>query len=206
MATSDTLLPFDALRPVCHFDDRLVPMRSARRPCPRANASEQMAGLLMGTHESGELTGAHVPRVGQHIVLPEGGADALSGGIAALAKEQRFKLHNGVHTSWQVAFEEEIIDADGSASAQDVLERFSVAADVLRENANRASFRAPRANRRFAAVQGDVDGGAAAVALVLSAMREACAAVTCAAMSHKSHPTDNSADTLPAVALHATGA
>ena len=198
MATSDTLLPFDALRGVCHFDDRLAPMRSARRPCQQANASEQMAGLLMGTHESGELTGAHVPRVGQHIVLPEGGADALSGGIAALAKDQRFKLHNGVHTSWQVAFEEEIIDADGSTSAEDVLERFSVAADVLRENANNASFRAPRANQRFAAVQGDVDGGASAVALVLSAMREACAAVTSAAMSHP-------AETLPAVALHSAG-
>jgi hypothetical protein len=173
-------LPYDELRVACTFDGRLPRQRSARRPSPRANGSEQMANVLMGRHESTPLTGAHVADVGQHVILPEGSINALVGGVAALAKEQRFKLVHGVleesAAHWRLAFEEEL--SDGPSSAAEALQVFSVAQDVLRDHAVLPSFRSyARGGPRFAAVQGDVDGGAEAVARVLVAMQEACTAV-----------------------------
>ena len=64
----------------------------------QANASAGMADLLMGTHEQGPLTGAHVPQVGQHIMLPEGSTDVLAGGIAGVS-DRGVKLRK----TWHVA-------------------------------------------------------------------------------------------------------
>ena len=175
----DQLLPWDELRVVCHFDERMPRLRSTRRPSAQANCSDQMASALLGTRERTPLTGAHMPRVGQHVILPEGGTDSLVGGLAALAKEQRFKLHGGIHTQWTLAFELEMPGTGKVSSAADALERLDVAVSVLRDNACSSSFRQyERGGPAFAAVQGDVDGGTAAVAHVLAALQEACAAVT----------------------------
>ena len=66
--TALELLPYDELRNVCHFDSRCREIRTARRPSVRANASSQMASLLYGAGEAGQLSGARMPKVGQHVI------------------------------------------------------------------------------------------------------------------------------------------
>ena len=178
---------WDEVRNVGRFDASRPPLRTCRRAASQANASSQMASLLMGTHEPGELTGAFVPKVGQHLTLPEGGADVLTGGLSALAKDQRHKLVLGTRTQWHQAFELEIPDvAMGTSAAELLEERFGVAVAALRDRVSSDSYRAYRMPLRgyppgksFAAVQGDVDkyDGRSAIERTLCAMREACAAV-----------------------------
>ncbi len=133
-----------------------------------------MADLLMHGHEHNQLTGATVPRVGQHNMTADGDT-ALAGGLSALAKDQRYKLVHGTHTPWSLAFEAEVEGVGGGASADSILQqRFGVAIDVLRNHSESTSFRQySRSGKSFAAVQGDVeDAGVAAAAL--AAMEEAC--------------------------------
>ena len=199
----EDMLPYDVLQNVCHFDDSAPKRRSTKKPMQQANASAGMADLLMGTHEQGPLTGAHVPKVGQHIMLPEGSTDVLAGGIAALAKENRFKLpgtqgmtipanpvsnvpsghvnahivRSGVHSLWKCSYEEEVV-IRGCTSAADALERFSMAALALQDDSAPTTYKPfSRNGPRFAALSGDVEGGKAVVDRLLASMQEACEAV-----------------------------
>ena len=181
-ATAESILdvhPYDELRVLSHFDSRRPAVRSAKRPMTQANSSGSMASLLMGEHYNGELTGQHVPAVGQHVMSASGATKPeLSGGLGMLAKDQRCKLVHGTHTQWTQAFEMEVQGAGKSANAADVLElRYGSAMATLRDHSVSPTFHRYQHNgRTFAAVQGDVEGGAV-VARVLEAMREACLAI-----------------------------
>ena len=174
-----SLHPYDELRNVCFFDGRREPVRTAKRPMVQANASGAMASLLMGEHENGELTGQHIPAVGQHVMGESGSTrQQLCGGLGMLVKDQRYKLVLGTQTQWSLAFEEEVPGCGPGASATDILEqRYPSAMRALRDSSVTPSFfRYSQNGRNFAAVQGDVEGSAA-VGRVLEAMREACVAV-----------------------------
>lgn len=182
------LHPCDELRVVCHFDATRPALRSSKRPMQQANASGQMASLLMGTHEIGELTGQKPPPVGQHVTLAEGGVDVLYGGIGALAKDQRYKLVHGTHTPWHLAFELEVPPAviGGADVPMDIVleEIFGTASELLLNNAPSLSvrhylmpLRGYPAGKNFTSLQGDVQGGGAAVEHVLRSLHEACRAV-----------------------------
>ena len=132
-----------------------------------------MASLLYGDAEAGPLTGKHMPAIGQHVMLPSGGSnDGLSTGLADLARKERRRLHDGA--TWQLAFELQLNAADG-ATPRAVLQRFAMAASMLRDFSKQASFRRGEMFReKFAFVLGDVEGGAEQVDRLLGAMCEAC--------------------------------
>ena len=171
-------LPWDALRVANHFDSRMPEQRTSRKPSARHNGSSQMASLLYGDGEAGALTGKHVPAIGQHVMLPSGGSkDGLSTGLADLARKERRRMHGGAE--WTLAFELQLSAADG-ATPRAVLQRFGLAADMLRDFSSRSSFRRGEMfRRRFAFVLGDVQGGAEKVERLLAAMFEACVDARC---------------------------
>jgi hypothetical protein len=181
--TSDTfdLLPWDALRVSNHFDSRNAPMRSTRKPFRSANSSSQMASIILGSGENGDLTGAHRPRLGTHVLSRDGGVDALVGGVGELAKEQLPRLRAGAR--WRPALTLPLREAPSMCRLRsaEVLRRFGDAQRLLRDRSQAASFHtghSPCRGTDFSYAIGDVSGGAAVVHQLLGAMLEAVEAIS----------------------------